>query len=59
VLLNSMHELPSLGNVSRVVVDETIIEGEAEPRILYENLQQAVGASDWTQALMNGAAPLV
>jgi hypothetical protein len=36
----------SLGNVSRVVVDETIIEGEAEPHILYENLQQAVGASD-------------
>jgi hypothetical protein len=49
----------SLGNVSRVVVDETIIEGEAEPHILYENLQQAVGASDQTQALINGAAPLV
>ncbi len=46
VLLNSMYELPSLENVSKVVVDETVIEGEAEPFILYENQQQAVGASD-------------
>jgi ATP-dependent Clp protease ATP-binding subunit ClpX len=46
VLLNSMYELPSLDNVSKVVVDETVIEGEAEPYILYENQQQAVGASE-------------
>ena len=46
VLLNSMYELPSLDNVSKVVVDETVIEGEAEPYFLYENQQQAVGASD-------------
>ena len=37
VLLNSMYELPSLENVSKVVVDESVIEGEAEPFILYEN----------------------
>jgi ATP-dependent Clp protease ATP-binding subunit ClpX len=42
VLLNSMYELPSLENVSKVVVDETVIDGEAEPFILYENQQQAV-----------------
>jgi len=46
VLLNSMYELPSLDNVSKVVVDETVIDGDAEPYILYENQQQAVGASD-------------
>ena len=46
VLLNSMYELPSLENVSKVVVDETVIEGEAEPYILYENPPKAVGASD-------------
>jgi ATP-dependent Clp protease ATP-binding subunit ClpX len=46
VLLNSMYELPSLDNVSKVVVDETVIEGEAEPYILYENKPQAVGAAD-------------
>jgi ATP-dependent Clp protease ATP-binding subunit ClpX len=46
VLLNSMYELPSIDNVSKVVVDETVIEGEAEPFILYENQdspQQAAG----------------
>ncbi|RPH95622.1 MAG: ATP-dependent Clp protease ATP-binding subunit ClpX [Lysobacterales bacterium] len=45
VLLNSMYELPSLDNVSKVVVDETVIEGEAEPYILYESQQQAAGGS--------------
>ena len=39
VLLNSMYELPSLENVSKVVVDETVIDGDAEPLILYENTQ--------------------
>jgi ATP-dependent Clp protease ATP-binding subunit ClpX len=37
VLLESMYELPSLEDVSKVVVDESVIEGEAEPFILYEN----------------------
>jgi ATP-dependent Clp protease ATP-binding subunit ClpX len=46
VLLNSMYDLPSLENVSKVVVDETVIDGEAEPFILYENTQQAVGAGE-------------
>jgi ATP-dependent Clp protease ATP-binding subunit ClpX len=46
VLLNSMYELPSLENVSKVVVDETVIEGEAEPYILYENSQQAASAGE-------------
>jgi len=47
VLLNSMYELPSLDNVSKVVVDESVIEGEAEPFILYENqAKQAVGGSE-------------
>ena len=46
VLLNSMYDLPSLDNVSKVVVDETVIEGETEPYILYENKQQVVGAAE-------------
>jgi ATP-dependent Clp protease ATP-binding subunit ClpX len=37
-LLNSMYELPSLENVSKVVVDESVIDGDAEPFILYENV---------------------
>jgi ATP-dependent Clp protease ATP-binding subunit ClpX len=46
VLLNSMYELPSLEGVSKVVVDETVIEGEAEPLILYENTPQNRAASE-------------
>jgi len=45
-LLNSMYELPSLENVSRVVVDESVIEGEAEPFILYENMPEKVAAAE-------------
>ncbi len=36
-LLDSMYELPSMENVSKVVVDESVIDGESEPFILYEN----------------------
>ena len=38
ILLNSMYELPSLENVSKVVVDESVIDGESEPFIVYENI---------------------
>ena len=46
VLLNSMYDLPSLENVSKVVVDESVIDGEAEPFILYENQPQAASAGE-------------
>jgi ATP-dependent Clp protease ATP-binding subunit ClpX len=42
-LLNSMYELPSLENVSKVVVDESVIDGESEPFILFEDKNVAVG----------------
>jgi len=45
-LLNSMYELPSLENVSRVVVDESVIDGEAEPFILYENVPEKVASGE-------------
>ncbi len=44
-LLNSMYELPSLENVSKVVVDESVIDGESEPFIVYENMPASVAAS--------------
>jgi ATP-dependent Clp protease ATP-binding subunit ClpX len=46
VLLNSMYDLPSLENVSKVVVDESVIDGGAEPYILYENAAQPMRAGD-------------
>ncbi len=36
VLLNTMYELPSADNISKVVVDEGVIMGESEPYLVYE-----------------------
>ncbi|HTD28597.1 MAG TPA: ATP-dependent Clp protease ATP-binding subunit ClpX, partial [Xanthomonadaceae bacterium] len=37
VLLDTMYELPSLQNVSKVVVDESVIEHQTEPYLIYSN----------------------
>lgn len=37
VLLSSMYDLPSMEGVSKVVIDEAVINGEAEPYLIYEN----------------------
>jgi len=37
VLLNTMYELPSIENASKVVIDEAVIKGESQPIIIYEN----------------------
>jgi len=39
VLLGTMYELPSLHGVSKAVVDEKTINGEAEPLLIYENTE--------------------
>lgn len=45
VLLDTMYELPSLENVSRVVVDESVINHQAEPYLIYSNNPVAKAAS--------------
>jgi ATP-dependent Clp protease ATP-binding subunit ClpX len=37
VLLDTMYELPSMENVSKVVVDESVVNGENKPYIMYES----------------------
>jgi ATP-dependent Clp protease ATP-binding subunit ClpX len=37
VLLNTMYELPSADNISKVVVDEAVILGQSEPYLVYES----------------------
>ena len=37
VLLDTMYELPSMENVSKVVIDEAVIRGDAQPYLIYEN----------------------
>ncbi len=45
VLLETMYELPSMANVEKVVIDESVINGESEPLLIYSgNENQAAGA---------------
>src|SRR5687768_4539160 len=47
VLLETMYELPSLEHVSKVVVDEAVINGTAEPYLIYRGTaQQPRAAAD-------------
>ncbi len=41
VLLDTMYELPSMTNASKIVVDETVVTGETEPYIIYETEEPA------------------
>ncbi len=37
VLLDTMYDLPSMEDVSKILVDETVIKGENKPYIMYES----------------------
>jgi len=39
ILLDVMYDLPSMQNVSKVVVDESVAKGEAKPFVVYENVE--------------------
>ena len=41
VLLDSMYNIPSLEAVSKVIIDEAVIQGESEPLLMYENAEPA------------------
>ncbi len=41
VLLDIMYRLPSEAGVSKIVIDESVIHGESEPMMIYENVEQA------------------
>jgi len=41
VLLDTMYDLPSVEGVVKVVIDETVIKGESDPILIYENQQIA------------------
>jgi ATP-dependent Clp protease ATP-binding subunit ClpX len=40
VLLDTMYKIPSEENVSKVVVDESVIKGESEPLLVYETAEE-------------------
>lgn len=45
VLLDSMYNIPSLDNVSKVVIDESVIRGDSEPLLVYQNSEPAARAA--------------
>jgi ATP-dependent Clp protease ATP-binding subunit ClpX len=45
ILLETMYEVPSQDNVSKVVIDEAAISGEGKPLIMYESTEKQSGKS--------------
>jgi ATP-dependent Clp protease ATP-binding subunit ClpX len=45
ILLDTMYDLPSMDNVSKVVIDDAVINGESKPLVIYES-NDKVAASD-------------
>jgi ATP-dependent Clp protease ATP-binding subunit ClpX len=46
VLLDTMYDLPSSESVAKVVIDESVINGDSEPMLMYENMDKAKVAPD-------------
>ncbi|MEJ2692914.1 MAG: ATP-dependent Clp protease ATP-binding subunit ClpX, partial [Candidatus Thiodiazotropha sp.] len=46
VLLDTMYDLPSMDEVTKVVVDEAVIAGESDPLMIYEHNDKQLAASD-------------
>jgi len=46
VLLNIMYDLPSMNDVSKVVVDASVIAGENQPFVIYEGVEKQLAVSD-------------
>jgi ATP-dependent Clp protease ATP-binding subunit ClpX len=45
VLLDTMFELPSMENILKVVIDENMISGDAQPILIYADQQKVSGAN--------------
>jgi ATP-dependent Clp protease ATP-binding subunit ClpX len=47
ILLDTMYDLPSMENVSKVVIDDSVVQGETKPYFIYEQTEQRrVASSD-------------
>lgn len=46
ILLDTMYELPSIDNISKVVIDETVVKGESKPILIYDNVSEKKVASE-------------
>ena len=46
VLLDTMYDLPSIGNIEKVVIDESVIESDGKPLYIYEGSDQLAASDD-------------
>jgi ATP-dependent Clp protease ATP-binding subunit ClpX len=46
MLLDTMYDIPSSENVVKVVVDESVVSGESEPLLVYDNSNTAKAMPD-------------
>lgn len=46
VLLDTMYDLPSMENVTKIVIDEGVINGESDPLMIYDGSDMPKAASD-------------
>jgi len=47
ILLDTMYDLPSLEDASKVVVDESVVKGESDPYIIFDGAEpKQLAASD-------------
>jgi ATP-dependent Clp protease ATP-binding subunit ClpX len=46
ILLDTMYDLPSMENVGKVVVDESVVTGESKPYMIYEGIERQRIAAD-------------
>lgn len=44
VLLNTMYELPSLEDVSKVVIDDSVVSGDSEPLLIFETAEKTAAS---------------
>lgn len=44
VLLDSMYRIPSMDNVSKVIIDAAVIDGHSEPLLMFETPEQLEGS---------------
>ena len=45
ILLDTMYELPTLENVSKVVVDESMVSADGKPLLIYSDSQKVAGGT--------------
>ena len=46
VLLDTMYDLPSQNDVVKVVIDDSVIKGEGQPLLIYENHERQAASGD-------------